>query len=50
MVSTGHSIGFWGKEGKKKVSIGLPCLDCFANVDGKNETPFPADLILEVSS
>jgi len=28
-VITGHSLGLLGKEGKKKVAICEPCLDCF---------------------
>ena len=43
-------MGFWGKEGKKKGSIGLPCLDCLASVDGMKDTPFTLDLIYEVSN
>ena len=31
-------------------SIGLPCLDCLARVDGMKDTPFTPDLILEVSN
>ena len=43
-------MGFWGKEGKKKDSIGLPCLDCIASVNGMKDTLFTPDLILEVSN
>ena len=30
---------FPGRDGKKKLAIGLPFLDCFANALGRNVTP-----------
>lgn len=33
-VITGHSVGLSGRDGKKKLAICEPCLDCFARAWG----------------
>ena len=38
-ASIGHSSCFSEQDGKKKLCMGFPCLDCFARFVGKNSAP-----------
>ena len=49
-VSTGQSLGFSGKEGKKNSAIGFPWRDCLARFPGMKATPSRLHCFLVLSS
>ena len=49
-VFTGHKSGRFGHDGKKKLCMVFPCLDCLASPVGVNSTPSALkDLVLRSS-